>query len=579
MISYNNSDVVQCLRQYEMFANSLNLVKNTEQRGMIVKQLTKLEQKIISLTNEVYEEEYKELANKECGLLDEEKSRLSMLIDLINQRLSYIEKRCNNHYELTGETIDVPTVLGTLELDDYENRVRIINKYIKNVRLDAELNEEVKSLTSKISLASEKMDINSSLNVELEGTFKKCLEDAFQRLRLYDLLEIEKDIEYACGETEEALTLASVNLETAKTSPMNILADCQAMYDDISRDYVDYRDKLMTIRLMKVYDSEVYDYDSLLNKRKEINDILRYIKNSELLDLIGETVNKQYSTILMEGQDINTYNDLVLERSRKEDAIKEIEEENNSEEFQSVLKVLIENERKKQERILEEQRKIEEEEKRKKQEIERKKQEEILKRQRIIEEARKKEMEKRTKQMLEEQQKFQTKKKEEEVTFETMKDNSLEEAKEIAKVEEKAVNLDELNNKYKLDLDETNDVVNDKVSDIERELFAEFNDMNIPKRTTPKIEEEVPEPIFEPVQDVPFAEKEPEEDIVLDDIPQLDREVLNKKEVHDSEPEMPVSENKFPTGSLDDYMRNFDENKVSDNTDFFGSDAFPSIPM
>ncbi len=105
MVSYNNSDVVQCLRQYEMFANSLNLVKNKEQREMIIKQLTKLEEKIIALTNESYEEEYYALANKECGLLDDEKNRVNLLIDLINQRLSYIEKRCNKHYALTGESI------------------------------------------------------------------------------------------------------------------------------------------------------------------------------------------------------------------------------------------------------------------------------------------------------------------------------------------------------------------------------------------------------------------------------------------------------------------------------------------
>ena len=31
MVSYNNSNVVQCLRQYDMFANSLNLVKKNIQ--------------------------------------------------------------------------------------------------------------------------------------------------------------------------------------------------------------------------------------------------------------------------------------------------------------------------------------------------------------------------------------------------------------------------------------------------------------------------------------------------------------------------------------------------------------------
>ena len=159
MATYNNGSVVQCMRQYEMFANSLNLVKNNEEKNMIIKQLTKLEMKIIELTNEVYEEEYYALANKECALLDEEKKRITMLIDLINQRLTYVEKRCNDHYQLTGESIDANDVLGANTLDSLENKVKIIDKYSKNIKLKEELENEVKSLSSKISLASEKAPI------------------------------------------------------------------------------------------------------------------------------------------------------------------------------------------------------------------------------------------------------------------------------------------------------------------------------------------------------------------------------------------------------------------------------------
>ena len=154
MISYNNSDVVQSLRQYEMFANSLNLVKNKEQREMIIKQLTKLEEKIISLTEEIYEEEYAALANKKCSLFADEKNRINMLIELINQRLSYVEKRCNNHYELTGESMNVGEVHGASELDELEERVRIIDKYIKTQNLyflyDSNLVDEKINIFEKI---------------------------------------------------------------------------------------------------------------------------------------------------------------------------------------------------------------------------------------------------------------------------------------------------------------------------------------------------------------------------------------------------------------------------------------------
>lgn len=560
MISYNGSNVIQSLRQYEMFANSLRLVKSREEKNMIIKQLTKLELKIIEQTNEVYEEEYYTLYNRECGLLEDEKKRITMLIDLINQRLSYVEKRCNDHYQLTGESLDTSDVLGADTLDNLENRVKIIDKYTKNIKLQAELKNEVKSLSNKISLAEEKIDINKSLNIELESKFKELFSTTFEKLGLYQLLQEKDDIEYAYYETEKSLTLAELNLETAKTSPLNILYDCEEMLREVKADYVKYKDKLSILKLMELFNKEVNTYDELLVKRKQVNDLFKYIKNNDLIQAVMDTISKQYNTIMMEQQDVNTYNDLKAEKERKLEALAEIEDENESEEFQKVLKVLIENEKKKQEKILEEQRRVEEAEKKKRMEFERKKQEEILKRQKIIEEARKKEIEKRTKQMLEQQQKsvLQPKKKDTEFSFETIKDNSInkdttieKEDTRLEKTEDEKISLlDKINilDSEKNDLKDEKVTLEEEVketpifkdkSDIEKELFNEFN--------SSKNENDLKQPIFE--------EK-------------MDEEEFFKRD------------NKLPDISIDEYMKNFNEKTVDNSDSLFGNDdIFPSIPM
>lgn len=560
MISYNDSNVIQSLRQYEMFANSLRLVKSREEKNMIIKQLTKLELKIIEQTNEVYEEEYYTLYNRECGLLEDEKKRITMLIDLINQRLSYVEKRCNDHYQLTGESLDTSDVLGADTLDNLENRVKIIDKYTKNIKLQAELKNEVKSLSNKISLAEEKIDINKSLNIELESKFKELFSTTFEKLGLYQLLQEKDDIEYAYYETEKSLTLAELNLETAKTSPLNILYDCEEMLREVKADYVKYKDKLSILKLMELFNKEVNTYDELLAKRKQVNDLFKYIKNNDLIQAVMDTISKQYNTIMMEQQDVNTYNDLKAEKERKLEALAEIEDENESEEFQKVLKVLIENEKKKQEKILEEQRRVEEAEKKKRMEFERKKQEEILKRQKIIEEARKKEIEKRTKQMLEQQQKsvLQPKKKDTEFSFETIKDNSInkdttieKEDTRLEKTEDEKISLlDKINilDSEKNDLKDEKVTLEEEVketpifkdkSDIEKELFNEFN--------SSKNENDLKQPIFE--------EK-------------MDEEEFFKRD------------NKLPDISIDEYMKNFNEKTVDNSDSLFGNDdIFPSIPM
>ena len=531
MVSYNNSSVVQCLRQYGMFADSLNLVKTTDERNMIIKQLTKLEQKIIDLTNEIYEEEYYALANKECGLIEDERNRLGMLIELINQRLTYVEKRCNNHYKLTGESIDVNDVLGANTLDSLEDRIVIIDKYSKNVQMEEELSKEVESLTNKITLAAEKIEINKSLNQELEKSFCELLSNSFEKMGFYELFDNKADIEYAYYETEKSLTLAELNLETAKMSSLNILDECKELLEQVKADYVKYKEKINILKLMELFNREVNDYEELLEKRKEINELFRYIKNEEFLRLVTETVTKQYNTILLEQQDVNTYNELILERDRKLDTLAELNEENNSERFRNVLEELIKNEEARQAKILEEQKRLEEEENRKRLEIERKKREEILKRQKIIEEARKKEIEKRTKQLLEQQQKSVLQTNKREISFENIKDDIVSEKNEVIE-ELTSVDTDasvEVNNNV---VDE-NIIFKNKI-DIEKELFDEFNGT------------------------IQYSVN-------------VDSMDSNKNDVK-----------KLPDVSIDEYMKNFNEVEFKNpevDTLFNDDDIFPSIPM
>ena len=543
MVNYNSSEVVQYLRQYDMFANSLRLISNDSEKSMVIKQLAKLEIKIIDLTNKTYLEEYNALKNKKCGLLDEEKDRLMALIDLINQRVSYVEKRCNSHYQLTGESIDAPYVEGTDLLNEFENRVRIIDKYMKNMRLISELNDDIKSISNKMALASEKLEINKSLNVELESTFKEVLTGAFEKLNLSELQNDKNELEYAFYETEKSLNLAKANYEVAKLKDVGLVEDCRQMLEEVNEDYEDYGDKIYTLKLMDICNLEVTDYDSLLAKRKEVNEILQHIKNKDLLDLIIDAVNKQFSTIVREEHDVNTHNDLTAEKGRKEDALAELEEENNSDNFQGVLRELIENEHKRQERILEEQRRLEEIEKQKRLEAERKKQEEILRRQRIIEEARKKEIEKRTKQLLEEQQNsvLQGKKKEPSTNFEKFKDDVIDN-NTAEKVEENIPLIE------KIDMKD-----DDGPLDQKDEFFLDLS----------KIDSESSDEPAEPVTGGTI-EKE-----LFDE--------FNNQTMQLEKPDKEVNDNKLPDMSIDEYMKNFKVDPEDD--DIFGDTTFPSIPM
>ncbi len=524
MISYNNSDIIQCLRQYDMFANSLKLVYSEDEKKKIINQLNKLLVKGLKLTNDIYEEEYNALVNKETLLLDEEKTRLTLLIELINQRISYVERQCQNHYQITGERIDYPLVMGYDTLDGLESKIKIIDKYIKNEKTKKELEKEISELENKIDLAKEKIQINESLNVELEKKLIEFLDKIFSDEYYRELLNNKEQIVADFDEVSYLYDKAEENVNIARDKSSEYLIDCQSLAIDMKHKYREIDNTLNIVNLMDFYTKESNDYNDLLIKREKINDILGHITDEELLIKIKPEIDKQYVTIKKEEQDEKTYNELVNEIDKDKDIIDGILKEEESDEFQNALGKILENEKKKQQLIMEEEKRKKEEEKQKQQEIERRRQEEISKRQRIIEENRKKEIEKRTKQMLEEQNNSFLNPKKEGLNFAKLKDDMDKNAS--------LVNLDSSNT----------------MSSIEKELFEEF-------------------------------EKNKKEDNEAKDDKILSR--IEKNETINNVMEDSYSKNnEFPEGNLDDYMKSFDENNVKDIDldSILGDDFFPNIP-
>ena len=73
----------------------------------------------------------------------------------------------------------------------------------------------------------------------------------------------------------------------------------------------------------------------------------------------------------------------------------------------------------------------------------------------------------------------------------------------------------------------------------------------------------------------PEVQEQPVKDDILkenDGIAFFDREVIENKDTS-------LNDNKFPDMSIDEYMKNFDEKKVTNTSDLFSDDVFPSIPM
>lgn len=401
MIEYANESATKLLKQYEMLSKSLKFTRDYSQREEISYQMTKILQSYLEITNMSYENKYEKVVSKSVYLMDEEKSRLLELINLINERRTYINNQIATNTELTGISLEIDEIMGEDKVEEYKNQVKIIDRYKSNIKLEGVLKEEIQVLDSNIKRAKEKINNNRNLNRQLEDRMIRILDKAFDKLCLHELLEREKEIDLAYTELGYSLEVAKENAKVARKSCTEaVILECDNMLSSITLEYERYKEKKLILKLYSIYKNKVESYDDLLAKREDINNILSNVVGSELYSLVGNELNKEYATIKLEGQDVATLNSLVEEKESKLQTLKDIDEENNSDTVKGLLSSLLENEKRHQEKLLLEKKKREEEEREQERLREIKRKEEMARRQKALEEERKKEIERRTKQLL-----------------------------------------------------------------------------------------------------------------------------------------------------------------------------------
>lgn len=401
MIEYANESVIKALKQYNMLSKSLKFTTDLKQKQEICYQMTLMIEKVLDKTNKIYEEKYQKIVSRTTYLMDEEKNRLLELINLINERRTYVNNQISNNVEITGINFEANPILGEDKIDEYKSQVKIIEKYKNNIKLDSVLKDELSNLDISIKKANEKITKNRVLNKQLEEKMISLLEKAFTKLSLYELQEREKEIDLAYTELGYALEKAKENAKIArKDCNPEIILECDNLLASTTLEYERYKEKKLILKLIDIYKEPVKEYEKLLRKREKINSILSGIVSSELYLEVGNELNKQYATIKLEQQDIATLKSLTEEKIAKSRTLEEINKENESDQFKGILSTLLENEKKYQEQLKQEKKKKEEERKVQQLEEERRKQLERVKRQKALEEERKKEIEERTKQLL-----------------------------------------------------------------------------------------------------------------------------------------------------------------------------------
>lgn len=593
MLEYTSREVVQAQKQYDMLLASLEYCDESDKKDIYI-ELDKLEENILNATNDIYEEFYNKLENITSTLIDEEKERLTNIISLIEDRIKYVNDSKENHKKVTGTLLETSNVLGESELSDYKKRVEIINKYKQNMKLKQELNKEISVLEEKEKVCLSKLKANDKINIELEEKMQEILTKSLNAMDLYTLLERTDEIELAYKELSFAKEKALENVESARKNSNNeLIVECQNMLESITLEYNKYFEKKMILELLNIYDKKVDNYDELLAKREKMQEIFMNIENSDFYKLVSSEMNKQYNTIKIEEQDVKTYRGIVSDLEERKQKIEEIDFENNSDEFKTILEELIKNEKARQEQILQEQRRREYEERQRKLILENKRQEEIKRRQILIDEARRKEEQR----IQEEKRQEELRRIEEERKLEVEKQQRLErerQRQELLEQENKEeITSQESHNEIPISTiesksrtvyvpkevvfdDGSNENIDTKNEDINRDSLFE----SIYEEMKKKLESEKKEPIYEAnnykdniIDDI-FKEVKPEETFENKkndfSIPVIKNDNLVAKKVKD---EIVDKEN------IVDYQEKINREKQTDDNLFVNDVIFPDMPM
>ena len=496
-MNYTSREVVRRLKQYDMFLNSLNLTSDEIQRERICDQLDKIEKQILLDTNTEYEEEYLMLLSKKTKFIDEEKTRLRSIISLINDREEYLNKRKNEHKKVTGSLVELTSFLGEDKLSTYKRRLDIIEKYEENKNTQEELIKEMKVLDIKISEASRNVKANTRLNESLEKKMINLVDKSLDKLGLYKLVDHREEISKKHAEFKYALALAKDNLKSAnELGDPGYILECNNMYNEVNTSYLKYNEDINIINLINTFDQKTSNYQELLEKRENIDTILKSITSTELYKEINSELSKQYNTIKLEGNDIKNYEFLKEERNKRNKKLYDIDEENNSKEFKDVLEELVKNENRYREEQVKKARQEEQVERQKKIAEEQKIEAARVRRQKLIEEARLKEQLAVAEKMKKLQDETVIKKE----TNETEKNINKEYEKILPKVEE---------NKEKEEI--KNPLKNKTLEDIMSNDFDTDELFENTKITPNKaLKEEIKEPIEEdlPLWDIDIPEHE-----------------------------------------------------------------------
>ncbi|MBQ8219443.1 MAG: hypothetical protein IJZ79_06795 [Bacilli bacterium] len=287
--------------------------------------------------------------------LEEEKERLTDLINYIEKRIDERNEYIDDYIKVTNNFLDnLDRVEKEDELTDYRLRLDNILEYLSNEQEIKDINNILKEkrneLEEKYENKANNEIINSKLEDELIDEFNKIVsrDEYYKSLNYIDIDEEISKIDNTLLDKKDVMETFISSYEALKNAGISGAEreEYLSYVQDSKLDYYNELEKRYILNIYKLVLDKQNEYEKLYEKRLMIDNILSErnkdrldlsINDRDILEIFITLCNEQLSVIKSQKYNMENIDKLIVDISNYEDRLIALERANSREDIQEIL--------------------------------------------------------------------------------------------------------------------------------------------------------------------------------------------------------------------------------------------------
>ena len=346
-----NNDILE--KKFKILRTSI-MLGSARNREELLAEYADVSKEIDRIRRGIYEDKITSMMYT-TTTLEEERDRLRELILLIEERVKERNNFIDDYIKVTNNFLDdLPGIIHEDELSQYRDRLANIDKYLNNCEeiksLGEQLKNKKKQLEEKYESKASNEIINQKLEDELIDEFSKLISDNEYYMSL-NYSDIDSELAKISGNLNDKKDVMNTFISSYDALRSSGISGSEreeylSYVNSAKEDYYSELEKKYMLNIYKLILDKKNDYDSLLQKRLHIDEIIKdriksrrelNITLSDNLSGFINICNEQLGIIKAQKINLENIGALVLEIAECENKLEELDSENGKVEVLTLL--------------------------------------------------------------------------------------------------------------------------------------------------------------------------------------------------------------------------------------------------